>query len=98
MLVLYGIYYVYAFVFLGQMSTKNVDLSFTGATSVGFRNFSLVLTDPLFWRALGNNMIFGAVQIVVALTLVVALPVIVVVVVMVVMVVVIVVVAGGGCD
>jgi raffinose/stachyose/melibiose transport system permease protein len=69
MLVLYGIYYVYAFVFLGQMSTKNVDLSFTGATDVGFQNFRLVLTDPLFWHALGNNLVFGAVQIVVALTL-----------------------------
>ena len=69
MLVLYGIYYVYSFVFLGQMSTKNIDLSFSGATNVGFRNFRLVLTDPLFWHALGNNMIFGAVQIAVALTL-----------------------------
>jgi len=69
MLALYGVYYVYSFVFLGQMSTKNVDLSFSGATSVGLRNFRLVLTDPLFWHALGNNMIFGAVQIAVALTL-----------------------------
>lgn len=69
MLVFYGIYYVYAFVFLAQTSTKSVDLSFSGATDVGWRNFRLVLTDQLFWRALGNNMLFAAVQIIVALTL-----------------------------
>ena len=69
MLVFYGIYYVYSFVFLGQTSTQNVDLSFTNATSVGFENFRLVLTDPLFWHALGNNLLFALVQIAVALTL-----------------------------
>jgi raffinose/stachyose/melibiose transport system permease protein len=69
MLAFYAVYYVYAFVFLAQTSTKNVDLSFTGATSVGLRNFQLVLTDPLFWRSIGNNLLFALVQIAIALTL-----------------------------
>jgi ABC-type sugar transport system permease subunit len=69
MLLLYGIYYVEAFVFLGQTSMQSVDLSFTGATSVGLQNFRLVLTDPLFWHALGNNLVFALAQIAIALTL-----------------------------
>ena len=69
MLALYGVYYLYAFVFLGQTSRENVDLSFSGATSAGWRNFQLVLTDPLFWKSIENNLLFAAVQIAVALTL-----------------------------
>jgi ABC-type sugar transport system permease subunit len=63
------VYYLYAFVFLGQTSTTSVDLSFTGATDVGWRNFQLVLTDTQFWRAVGNNLLFAGAQIAVALTL-----------------------------
>lgn len=69
MLALYSVYYLYAFVFLGQTSRENVDLSFSGATSAGWRNFQLVLTDPQFWRSIENNLVFAAVQILLALTL-----------------------------
>jgi ABC-type sugar transport system permease subunit len=69
LLLFYGVYYLYAFVFLGQTSTTSVDLSFTGATDVGLRNFQLVLTDTQFWRATGNNLLFAGAQIAVALTL-----------------------------
>lgn len=69
MLALYGVYYLYAFVFLGQTSTETVNLSFSGATGVGLRNFQLVLTDPLFWQSIENNLLFAAAQIAVALTL-----------------------------
>ena len=69
LLALYGVYYLYSFVFLGQMSTKSVDLSFTGATDIGRRNFQLVLTDPVFWRDIGNNLLFAAVSIALSLTL-----------------------------
>jgi raffinose/stachyose/melibiose transport system permease protein len=69
MLALYGVYYIYAFVFLGQTSRENVDLSFSGASAAGWRNFHLVLTDPLFWKSIENNLLFAAVQIAVALTL-----------------------------
>ena len=48
---------------------ENVDLSFSGATAAGWRNFQLVLTDPLFWKSIENNLLFAAVQIAVALTL-----------------------------
>jgi ABC-type sugar transport system permease subunit len=63
------VYYVYAPVFLGQTSRENVDLSFSGATAAGWRNFQLVLTDPLFWKSIENNLLFAAVQIAAALTL-----------------------------
>jgi raffinose/stachyose/melibiose transport system permease protein len=69
MLALYGVYYLYAFVFLGQTSRQNVNLSFAGATDVGMRNFRLVLTDPLFWQSIENNLLFAAAQIAIALTL-----------------------------
>ena len=69
LLAFYGVYYLYAFVFLGQTSTTTVDLSFTGATDVGWRNFRLVLTDPQFWHAIGNNLLFAVAQIAIALTL-----------------------------
>jgi len=69
LLLFYGVYYLYAFVFLGQTSTKSVDLSFADATDVGWQNFRLVLTDPLFWRSIGNNLLFAAAQIAIALTL-----------------------------
>lgn len=69
LLLFYGVYYVYAFVFLGRTSTTSVDLSFTGATEVGLRNFELILTDRQFWIAIGNNLFFAGAQIAIALTL-----------------------------
>ncbi|MEU1005077.1 carbohydrate ABC transporter permease [Streptomyces tibetensis] len=67
--VFYGIYYLYAFGFLADMSTKQTSLSFTDVTDVGLENFRLVLTDPAFHTALLNNLIFAAVSIVAALTI-----------------------------
>jgi ABC-type sugar transport system permease subunit len=69
LLLFYGVYYVYAFVFLGQTSTESVDLSFSDATDIGWQNFRLVLTAPLFWRSIVNNLLFAAAQIAIALTL-----------------------------
>ncbi len=69
MLALYAIYYVYAFVFLAKTSTQDVDLSFSDPEQVGGRNFVLVLTDPIFWRAMFNTLLFAGFGILIALTL-----------------------------
>ncbi|MEU2428299.1 sugar ABC transporter permease [Streptomyces sp. NPDC007861] len=69
LLLFYGVYYLYAFGFLADMSTKQTSLSFTDVTDVGLANFRLVLTDPAFHTALLNNLLFAAVSIAAALTL-----------------------------
>ncbi|WP_405144648.1 sugar ABC transporter permease [Sphaerisporangium sp. NBC_01403] len=69
LLLFYAVYYLYAFGFLADMSTKQTSLSFTNITSVGLRNFELVLTDPAFHTAVLNNLIFATVSIAAALTL-----------------------------
>ena len=65
----YGLYYIYSFVFLFGVSKQQVSLSFMDAVNVGWNNFHLVATDPLFQRALLNNLIFAGVSILVSLTL-----------------------------
>jgi ABC-type sugar transport system permease subunit len=65
----YGVYYVYAFVFLGQTSRTRVGLSFIDAVDVGWQNYQLVVTDNLFQRAVFNNLLFAGVSILAALTL-----------------------------
>jgi raffinose/stachyose/melibiose transport system permease protein len=69
LLLFYGVYYVYSFIFLGQTSQQRVSLSFTDQVYVGLQNYALILTDPLFQRSVVNNLIFAAVSIGAALTL-----------------------------
>lgn len=65
----YGTYYIYSFFFLFKVSRQQVTLSFVGAIDVGWQNFRLVATDPIFQHAIINNLLFAAVSIVAALTL-----------------------------
>jgi raffinose/stachyose/melibiose transport system permease protein len=69
LLVFYAIYYVYSFVFLGQVSQQRVGLSFVDQIQVGFQNYQLILTDPIFQRSIVNNLVFAAVSIAASLTL-----------------------------
>lgn len=69
LLAFYAVYYVYSFVFLGQVSQQRVGLSFVDQIQVGFQNYQLVLTDPIFQRSIINNLIFAAVSIAASLTL-----------------------------
>ncbi|GIG63558.1 sugar ABC transporter permease [Longispora fulva] len=69
LLLIYAVYYLYAFGFLAKTSTTRSTLSFGDATDVGWENFRLVLTDEVFWRSVANNLLFAAVSIAVALTL-----------------------------
>jgi raffinose/stachyose/melibiose transport system permease protein len=65
----YALYYAYSFFFLFRVSRQQVSLSFVGALNVGWQNFRLVATDPLFQHAVLNNLLFAAVSILAALTL-----------------------------
>jgi len=69
LLLIYAVYYLYAFGFLAATSTTRTTLSFSEATDVGWENFHLVLTDAVFIRSVANNLLFAAVSIAVALTL-----------------------------
>ena len=65
----YGLYFVYAFVFLFRTSRQQVDLSFTDIVDVGWNNFRLVLTDDYFRRAIINNFVIAGVWTAAALTI-----------------------------
>lgn len=69
LLLFYGVYYGYSFAFLFKVSRQRVSLSFIDAVDVGWENYRLTLTDPLFLRALLNNLVFAGVSIAAALTL-----------------------------
>ncbi|NUR58787.1 MAG: sugar ABC transporter permease [Catenulispora sp.] len=69
LLLFYGTYYIYSFVFLARVSRQQVSLSFVDAVDVGWQNFRLVATDTLFQHAVINNLIFAAVSIAAALTI-----------------------------
>ncbi|MFV0464000.1 MAG: carbohydrate ABC transporter permease [Nostocoides sp.] len=64
----YGIYYLYSFVFLARISTERVSLTFVGAVDVGWENFRLVVTDPVFLTSLVNTFAFAGIAIVAGLT------------------------------
>jgi raffinose/stachyose/melibiose transport system permease protein len=67
-LAFYGIYYLYAFLFLGVVSRQRVSLSFVDPIAVGWDNFRLVITDPLFQRSVFNTLLFAVIAIVASLT------------------------------
>jgi raffinose/stachyose/melibiose transport system permease protein len=69
LLLIYAVYYLYAFGFLVATSRTRSSLSFADATDVGWENFRLVLTDAVFIRSVANNLLFAAVSIAAALTL-----------------------------
>ncbi len=68
LLLFYGTYFGYGFWFLAGTSTKQVSLSFVDAIDVGWNNYVLTLTDPLFMRALLNNLVFAGFSILASLT------------------------------
>ena len=67
--VFYGLYFLYAIGFLGKVSGQRVGLSFANAVDVGWENFRLVATDPIFQRSLANTLAYAFFHIAVALTL-----------------------------
>mgnify|MGYP001255153548 CR=1 FL=1 len=68
LLAFYGLYFGYSFDFLATVARQRVSLSFVDAVDVGWENYRLTLTDPLFIRALVNNFVFAGVSIAASLT------------------------------
>jgi raffinose/stachyose/melibiose transport system permease protein len=69
LLAFYGVYYIYSFGFLAKVSQQQVGLSFIDQIQVGFQNYGLILTDPIFQRSIVNNLVFAAISIAASLTL-----------------------------
>lgn len=68
LLLFYGTYFGYGFLFLFGVSRQQVSLSFIDAIDVGWTNYRLTLTDPLFQHALINNFAFAGFSILAALS------------------------------
>lgn len=66
---MYAIYYVYSIGFLSLTSFTRVSVTFFNSVNVGWLNYQQLVTDPVFLRALINNIAFGAISIVAALTI-----------------------------
>jgi raffinose/stachyose/melibiose transport system permease protein len=67
LLVIYAVYYVYSIIFLVQTSFTTVSITFFESVEVGWKNYVELVNDPVFVRAIGNNLVFAAVSIVAAL-------------------------------
>lgn len=68
LLVVYGVYFGYGFVFLATTSFQRVGLSFIDPIMVGFDNYALLARNDVFRTAIFNNLVFAVVSIVAALT------------------------------
>lgn len=65
--VIYAVYYVYSIYFLVTTSFTTTSITFFSSIGVGWKNYLSLLSDPVFLRSIGNNLIFAAVSIVASL-------------------------------
>lgn len=68
LLVMYAVYYAYSMFFLVKVSFTKVSITFFNSVNVGLKNYQQLVTDPVFLRALGNNLVFATLSIGAALT------------------------------
>ena len=69
LLAIYAVYYLYSIVFLGQTSVQKIGISLLRPVQVGADNFLLLFSDPVFGRAILNNLVFAGISVTVALTI-----------------------------
>lgn len=69
LVVVYAVYFIYSIVFLAQTSTQRVGISLLRPVAVGFENFVLLFSDPVFGQSILNNLVFAAISIIAALTI-----------------------------
>lgn len=69
LLAVYGLYFVYGFIFLARTSVQRVGISFIDPISVGFDNYRLLAENDVFRRAIINNLLFAFAGIIAALTI-----------------------------
>lgn len=68
LLVIYAVYFFYSIIFLGETSMQKVGISLLRPVQVGFENFRLLFTDPVFGQSILNNLVYATITIVVSLT------------------------------
>ncbi len=68
LIAIYAVYFAYSIGFLVQTSFTKVSLTFFNSIDVGWRNYELLLADPVFTRAIVNNILFAVISIAAALT------------------------------
>jgi len=66
---MYVIYYGFSFIFLAKTSFTTVGFSFTDSVNVGWKNYRLLMADPVFIRSILNNLLFAAIAITVGITI-----------------------------
>lgn len=69
LIVMYVIYFVYSAGFLARTSFTEVSITFFNSVDVGWENYRLLLSDPVFLRSIVNNLIFAGISVLVALTI-----------------------------
>jgi raffinose/stachyose/melibiose transport system permease protein len=69
LMLMYAVYYVFSIFFLGATSTTKVSITFFNSIDLGWLNFQQLLSDPVFIRAILNNLAFGAISIAAGLTI-----------------------------
>ena len=66
---IYAVFFGFGFAFLFQTSLTKVSISFFDPIFVGFQNYVTLFEDERFLRSIVNNLAFGALSIVAALTI-----------------------------
>ncbi|QIG41182.1 sugar ABC transporter permease [Microbacterium sp. 4R-513] len=66
---MYAIYFAYSIFFLGETSFQKVGIAMLRPVQVGFENYRLLFTDPVFAQSIINNLVFAAISIVAALSI-----------------------------
>ena len=66
---IYLVYFLYSIIFLVQTSTQRVGISLLRPIGVGFENFAILFSDPVFATSILNNLVFAAISIIAALTI-----------------------------
>ncbi len=69
LLIIFSIFLGYSFYFLLKNSFNNVTISFKSPEFVGFKNYTNVLTDSLFYKSLFNTFLLSASNIFFGLTI-----------------------------
>ncbi|QEN09445.1 sugar ABC transporter permease [Oceanispirochaeta crateris] len=69
LMLIVGILLFYSIFFIIKNSFFNFDLSFQKFTFVGLNNYARLLTDPIFYKSIFNNLVFSGVVILAGVTL-----------------------------
>lgn len=64
-----GFFLLYSIFFIIKNGFFKMDLSFSNTIFIGLDNYKILFADPLFFRSIGNNLIFSIVVVISGITL-----------------------------